>query len=172
MIEIIKWCNDNSGFISAILALLSFFISFWAVVVSIRTARLPYKKAIMLNTSIPFSFRRYGWGGNVVSAPLGINVSATNVGNRAVTLTFVGLAIRDNKHKIQKMYPLDRNLTGTGLLAPSESSSADYNKDELLIAFQKERKNKVIYACAVDSEGKVYLRRRGRVKNAISILRK
>ena len=170
MAEIIIWCNENSGFLTAILALLSLFISFWAVIVSIRVARLPYKKAILLNTSISFHFSSDGISGSVESRPLGINVSATNIGNRTVTLTYVGLAIRGTGFKIQKMYPLDRELKGTGLLVTSASISVDYYREELLRVLSKENKCKTLYACAIDSEGKVYLRRRGNVKNAINIL--
>lgn len=41
--EIIKWCNENNGFLTALLALLSLFLSAFAIAVSIQTARLPYK---------------------------------------------------------------------------------------------------------------------------------
>ena len=37
---IINWCNDNNGFITAILSAIGLLLSVIAIVVSIRTARL------------------------------------------------------------------------------------------------------------------------------------
>lgn len=46
--NIIRWCNENNGFLTAILSLIGLVLSVTAIVVSIRTARLPYKKKLML----------------------------------------------------------------------------------------------------------------------------
>ena len=48
MNEIINWCNNNDGFIMAILAFLSLLLSAVAIIVSIKTARMPYKKGLKL----------------------------------------------------------------------------------------------------------------------------
>ena len=37
--NIIEWCNSNSGFVSAVLSVVGIVISVIAIVVSIRTAR-------------------------------------------------------------------------------------------------------------------------------------
>lgn len=42
----IEWCNNNQGFITAIFSLLSLLVSTIAIVISILTSRLPYKKAV------------------------------------------------------------------------------------------------------------------------------
>ena len=47
--NIIRWCNENNGFLTAILSLIGLVLSVTAIVVSIRTARLPYKKKLMLS---------------------------------------------------------------------------------------------------------------------------
>lgn len=43
----VQWCNGDNGFLTAILSLIGLIFSA-AIVVSIRTARLPYKKRIIL----------------------------------------------------------------------------------------------------------------------------
>lgn len=48
--NIIQWYNENNGFLTAILSLIGLVLSVTAIVVSIRTARLPYKKKLMLGS--------------------------------------------------------------------------------------------------------------------------
>lgn len=43
--EIIEWCNNNQGFISAILSLLTLIASIIAIIISIVTSRLPLRKS-------------------------------------------------------------------------------------------------------------------------------
>lgn len=50
--NIIRWCNENNGFLTAILSLIGLVLSVTAIVVSIRTARLPYKKKLMLGSYV------------------------------------------------------------------------------------------------------------------------
>lgn len=40
--EIITWCNSNNGFATILLSALTLLVSIIAIIVSIRTARLPY----------------------------------------------------------------------------------------------------------------------------------
>jgi hypothetical protein len=77
----IQWCNDNNGFLTAILSLIGLILSVTAIVVSIRTARLPYKKRIMLGSSLLLGTSVVP-GVSVESSILGMSASATNVGNR------------------------------------------------------------------------------------------
>ena len=57
--NIIRWCNENNGFLTAILSLIGLVLSVTAIVVSIRTARLPYKKKLMLIGNDTSSYIRY-----------------------------------------------------------------------------------------------------------------
>ena len=41
--EIVIWCNENTGFATILLSALTLIVSIIAVIVSINTARLPYK---------------------------------------------------------------------------------------------------------------------------------
>ena len=42
--QFIEWCNENNGFISAVLAIASFLLSIFAIEISIIVAKMPYKK--------------------------------------------------------------------------------------------------------------------------------
>ena len=48
--EIIQWCNNNEGFLTMLLSLFTLVTSIIAIIVSIKTAQLPYKKKIDINT--------------------------------------------------------------------------------------------------------------------------
>lgn len=48
MKEIIKWCNLNTGFISAILSLMTIIVSMLAIIISRRITSIPYKKKLMV----------------------------------------------------------------------------------------------------------------------------
>lgn len=48
----IQCCNDNNGFLTVFLSLMNLILSVTAIVVSIRTARLPYKKKLLLGSSL------------------------------------------------------------------------------------------------------------------------
>lgn len=42
--QFIEWCNENKGFISAVLAIASFLLSIFAIEISIIVAKMSYKK--------------------------------------------------------------------------------------------------------------------------------
>ncbi len=56
----IEWCNYNSGFVSAVLALSGLIISVVAIFVSISTARIPYKKKVVLSVSTELKYDERG----------------------------------------------------------------------------------------------------------------
>lgn len=91
--NVIQWCNDNNGFLTAILSLIGLILSVTAIVVSIRTARLPYKKKLLLGSSILLGVSRIPLRGTETSL-MGLSSTATNVGNRTISLTYLGSAIR------------------------------------------------------------------------------
>ena len=49
---IIDTCNNNSGFISAILTIITIFLSLFAIIVSIKAMRLPYKQDLKIYSAI------------------------------------------------------------------------------------------------------------------------
>ena len=141
----IKWCNDNNGFLTALLSIVGLTVSIIAIIVSIRTARLPYKKKILLgssflleasvipNVSVKTSFR-------------GISSAATNIGNRKINLIYLGYAIK-KEGKYNKLYPTYRKFNSKATLEPSEMFEVEFMTDEILKAFSMENPNKKIYIC-------------------------
>lgn len=71
--DVIDWCNNNIGFVSLLLSALTLLVSILAIVISIHTAKLPYKKKLLVTTGSYI---------HTVDRSLGIYISATNVGNR------------------------------------------------------------------------------------------
>lgn len=82
--EIINWCNSNNGFATILLSALTLLVSIIAIIVSIRTARLPYKKKLIVS------------GGSFISAGgIGLYITATNVGNRQLKISNIGFQIQN-----------------------------------------------------------------------------
>lgn len=92
----IQWCNDNNGFLTAIFSLIGMILSVTAIVVSIRTARLSYKKRILLGSPILLAAGIVP-GVGAESSLLGMAASATNVGNRTVNLTYLGYTVKKDR---------------------------------------------------------------------------
>ena len=168
--EIIKWCNDNNGFLTGILSLLTLFVSVIAVVVSIRTARLPYMKRLILSSDITILFGTNDFTGQPVSQFAGITINATNIGNRNINIKFLGFAIHTS-FKLQKMQTRDRELGGEGVLEPTAVSTVEYTAKELL-SFSELKPGTKVYCCAMDTEGKTYLKYYGRAGKISSNLQK
>ena len=161
----IQWCDDNNGFLTAILSLIGLILSVTAIVVSIRTARLPYKKQIMLGASLLFGSMP---SVSVKLSILGMSVSATNVGNRTINLTYLGYAFKKdgNMH-----YLYNREFNGASL-APSEMSESQFYTDDLIKCFSRENRNIKLFVYAKDTEGKEYMRKAGTVGKLLANLSK
>ena len=80
--DFVKWCNDNMGFASLMLSTLTLVVSILAVIVSIHTARLPYKKRLLVTC-----------GSYISSDEVGLHITATNVGNRNIKIKTIGFLI-------------------------------------------------------------------------------
>lgn len=162
MKDIIDWCNTNNGFLTGILSIVGLLLSTIAIVVSIRTARLPYRKKIKLGSSALF-----GVTGSMLSpGVIGFEASATNIGNRPVSMTYIGYAIK-SKGKFKKIYPINRDFDCKAMLEPSEYKGVQFMANELLQSFSKIDRNTKLYVYASDSEGKEYLRKAGTVGKMI-----
>ena len=53
--DVIQWCNENVGFATIVLSGLTLLVSIIAVIVSLRTARLPYKKLLKIEDGSYFT---------------------------------------------------------------------------------------------------------------------
>lgn len=82
MSSIIEWCNTNNGFLTGILSLLTLIVSIIAIIVSIRTAKLPYKKKLKLTSSFDIAFFQNPVSGDSGTQIIGVSVNITNIGSR------------------------------------------------------------------------------------------
>ena len=164
----VQWCNDNAGFISAILTLLTILLSVIAIIVSIQTARLPYKKKLKLYSNYKFAVWDTPYGNKSELSPMSITIGAVNLGNRPINLEFLGLGIFVNG-RLKKFTPLNRSLNCKGIIECTEMKEVDYLLQELL-APKDTLQGTLIYACAIDSEGKIYTKKIGLYDNIINSL--
>ena len=155
MADFINWCNNNVGIISIILSALTLFVSMIALVVSIRTARLPYKKKVRVST------------GSYISAEnIGCYVTATNVGNRKIKIQNIGLKCYGKVFINTKTIMESKAFLGTG-----DTTTQYFELDELkrqLIA-AKAKQKQIIKAFVEDTEGSIYQKRLSSVKRLVSI---
>lgn len=152
---IIEWANINSGFMDLVFGLLTFVISFIAIIVSIKTARLPYKKKLLLS---------YGTiVGNITNNQLqtGVSVGAVNVGNRDISVITLGIKNGDtiliNKNTIKEIQKI---------VKPSEIIEQYFIIEELKSSINM---NKESYIYVKDTEGKIYTKK---IKNLNDFLKK
>ncbi len=153
MNEIIVWCNNNQGFIDAVLSLTTIFMSVVAICISIHTARLPYKKKIIVRCGIATSYFERGY-----------HVDAINVGNRNVKISTIGFYV--GKKVAINMLTIKDSII---ILPPSEVTTQIFTigqMKEWLARFLNEPQKKV-YGYVRDSEGKEYKRLLGKVKYLI-----
>lgn len=141
--NIIQWCNENVGFATIILSVCTLLVSVVAIVVSIKTARLPYKKLIKIEAGSYF-----GTDGDT-----GLHVTAINCGNMDFTISNMGFVAQGNQLLINtnsyNQYPVR--------LKNGEQVSEYFTDRESLIQNLKSQHKVVAYV--KDSEGKIYKKR-------------
>lgn len=144
--NIVLWCNENIGFATIVLSVLTLCVSIITIIVSIRVAYLPYKKIIKIETGSYFT--TYGTAG--------LHVTAINCGNMDFTISSMGFITKEKKLIVNfqstNKYPF-RLKNGEQI--------SEYFTDEVP-AIQSLKSNRRIYAYVKDSEGKIY---RKRMKN-------
>lgn len=140
MNDIIKWCNENEGFLTAILSIATLFVSIIAIVISICTSRLPYKKKLLLTIG---SFIGVGIDS------IGIHVTATNIGNRNVRIKNIGLLIN------KKVYTNIKTVADSQIVLSTGDSTTQYFDNNELKNI-KENIGFKVYGFIEDTEGKKY----------------
>ena len=151
MKDIIAWCNLNQGFTSAMLSVLTLVLSLIAIIVSINTAKLPFKKKLKLVS-----------GHEMSPKGMGIHITAINVGNRPITISMIGIAIRD------KQFILPEQIGNSQItLQPTETTSQHYltfriAQEILNAGFSKQEH---VYAYVKDTEGDIHRRKIGQVRD-------
>lgn len=164
LVKIIEWCNANNGFLTALLALLNTFISTLAIIVSIRTAQLPYKKSVYLN--IFFPIRGYwqddgSWSG---AEPYRADVRISNTGNRNIMIEVVWLTVENIKFGSPKTRFFSPPQTVNKQISPTQSYIVEFDKQNVLKILENDDKNDFLCINMRDSEGKFYSKRVGRIK--------
>lgn len=158
MNNIIDWCNQNVGFIEAIVAIISSILSFIAIIISIHAARLPFKKEIKLSQSYDFEYISDDATLNVKSNLIGMTINASNVGFRNVNLVYLGLALKDKKRpwKYKKLFLLKNTDCHKCFIEPTQIATVHYDIMTILGHFDMVPKSHRLYIFAMDSEGKKY----------------
>lgn len=85
--EVIQWCNDNVRFAIIVLSSLTLLVSVIAIIVSVRTARLPYKKMLKTETGSYLT----------TDDESGVHVTAINCGNINFTINSMGFIGKGNQ---------------------------------------------------------------------------
>ncbi len=150
MNNIIMWCNQNQGFVSAILSLVTILLSAIAIIISVIVAKIPFRKKVVVEC------------GNTISVnEIGYHVTAVNIGNRNVKIRTIGFFVVDKV--IINTNTLEQSAK---VLLPTEESSQYFSKIQMDKAISVYRKypNKKVYGCVIDSEGKKYLKYLCRVR--------
>lgn len=158
MTEIINWCNLNNGFLTGVLSLLTLIVSIIAIIVSINTAKLPYKKKLQLSSSYDIAFYQNPTTGKSGSQIIGVSVNIANVGSRNANISYLGISVNGRQEKLTKIRD---EVTGTGLIAPTEVKTEFFKKADLIYVLTRlDKKAKIsLYAC--DTEGNEYLKKAG-----------
>ena len=131
--------------------LLSFFtllVSIIAIIISVITSRLPYKKRISVS------------GGTTVGVGFkfaGLHVTAVNIGNRPIMIKNIGI-------KVGKDVYINANTISQSqiMLSPTETTT-QYFYDDNFIIFKNLKPYKRAYAYVQDTENKSYKKYMGNV---------
>jgi len=164
MQDIIRWCNENEGFTNATLTCATVLISIVAIIISIKTAKLPYKKKMKLSGGIGLAI---GQGIESI-AMVGYYVTACNVGNRSAKITFLGLALsKPNKrfrNEMDLLHNLQRSNKPDKPLRPSETFEVEYNIEKLVVSLEKYGKDRLVYLYVSDTEGTITKKKIGTIE--------
>lgn len=141
--NIIQWCNENVGFATIVLSVLTLLVSIIAVIVSIRTARLPYKKSIKIEAGSYIN----------IKGESGLHVTAICCGNMDFTINSMGFIAKDNMLIANlfsnNKYPV--TLKNGEQITEHFSDEAD--------AIQILKSSRKIIAYVQDSENRMYRKR-------------
>ncbi|MDB2011233.1 hypothetical protein [[Clostridium] symbiosum] len=142
IIEVIEWCNNNTGFATIVLSILTLIVSIIAIFVSLSTARLPYKKRMLVER-----------GTFISSDGIGFHVTTTNVGNRQVKISSIGFKI--NSYVYINKFTLHESQI---VLSQGETTSQYYEIQDFKRALAKMKVSNYtkVYAYVKDTEGTEY----------------
>ena len=143
IMTIIEWCNYNEGFMTAVFSLCSLFISMVAIWISVRTAHLPYKRAVKITAGT------YVGVGQGMEDKDAVYVNALNVGNITIKINEVGLL-----HGKNKCINFNTNEQVKCTIKTMEDVEQIFPMAGLRSTFRGKQGR--VYAFASDAEGHVY----------------
>lgn len=83
---IIEWCNENQGFMTAVMSICSLIVSITAVVISVVLASIPYRKKVAI-----WSFNDCDFDDNDDVKTYKVNVFITKIGNKRIKIRAVSV---------------------------------------------------------------------------------
>lgn len=83
---IIEWCNENQGFMTAIMSICSLIVSITAVVISVVVASIPYRKKVAI-----CSFNDCDFDDNGDVKTYRVSIFITNIGNKRIKIRAVSV---------------------------------------------------------------------------------
>lgn len=137
----IAWFNQNVGFVSALLSFFTIVLSVVAIVVSIRTAKLPYKKAMMVLA-----------GNEISGMGDGIYVTAINTGNRPIKISMIGLMIAGKQYFTYDQIAANQIIIHTGETTEHHMLLSELRQVLPQTVLPEEN----VYAYVKDAEGCIY----------------
>lgn len=143
MANIVKWCNDNQGFVTAIFSALSLSVSLIAIWISIRTSKMPYTKVGIINGSMYMT----------TDGESGVAIDFINGGHIGIRISMIGLLI-DGKQYINRFTISESQK----LVDPSDSVTHRLSFNDIIqsLKITNPAKNKKVYVYAKDAQGKIY----------------
>ena len=173
MKEFIEWCNDNQGFLTFLLSTFTILISIIAIIVSIRTAKLPYYKRAILNSTQNYIVK----AGNVSPVPYEIELSFSNIGNCPIGLHTLAIGFH-YKNNMSQLYSLEDGNISEQIVQPAGIVRHKYKFSNIVLFLKDESSknnsrinlNTKLYIFARDTEGKTYKRFYGTVENILKLL--
>ena len=146
MSEIIQFCNENQGFFSAILALLSLLVSIIAILISLYSIRLPYEKRLS------FSGYVYEKTGKLLGT-----ITVVNVGKSIVHIRDVQVI-----RKKDKLHIGVRTSSKVVKIMPGEAIDIDFRIYDAEDDVRKNisELNEIAYIEVCDTENKKYKMKR------------
>ena len=146
--NIIEWCNNNQGFVSAILSLLTLIVSIIAIIISVNTANNAYKRKLAVSggTSMGIGFDFTG-----------LHVTVVNVGNMPVMIKNIGIKIG------KEIYINVNTITESRVLLKPTETTSQYFGDNNLKSIKGISPYKKAYAYVEDTEGRKYKKYIGKV---------
>ena len=139
--NLINWCNNNEGFATILLSFFTLIVSIIAIIVSINTARLPYKKRLLLVVGSYIG---------IVIDTIGIHVTATNIGNRIIKIKNMALLIN------RQCFTNINTINESQIQLNVGESTSQYFENNDLNTIKKLNGFFKVYGYVEDSEGRKY----------------